>query len=126
MTVKLPYRSESQVILPEVVRSHGNGKIPKELLLPCGIRNFTMVEPAARACRAMVAAALSDGIRLDATGTYRSYEQQVALFTQRYQPTPIAGRRTKTWDGVRYWQKPGVAMAGTPGTSSGAWPTPAG
>ena len=117
MTVKLPYRSESQVILPEVVRSHGNGKIPKELLLPCGIRNFTMVEPAARACRAMVAAALSDGIRLDATGTYRSYEQQVALFTQRYQPTPIAGRRTKTWDGVRYWQKPGVAMAATPGTS---------
>lgn len=115
--VKLPYRSESQVSLPQAVRSYGNGKIPKELLHPCGIRNFTMVEPAARACRAMVAAAAADGIRLDATGTFRSYDQQVALFTQRYSKKQIAGRRTKKWNGVTYWQKPNVAMAATPGTS---------
>lgn len=115
--VSLPYRSESQVSLPQAVRSYSNGKIPPALLKPCGIRSFVMVEPAARACRAMVAAAAADGVRLDATGTYRSYEQQVQLFTQRYSKSPIAGRRTKTWNGVTYWQKPGVAMAATPGTS---------
>jgi peptidoglycan hydrolase-like protein with peptidoglycan-binding domain len=117
MAVKLPYRSESQVSLPQVVRSYGNGKIPNELLVLCGIRNFKMVEPAARACRAMVTAAAADGVILDATGTYRSYEQQVSLFSQRYTKTPQAGRKTKTWNGVKYWQKPGVAMAATPGTS---------
>lgn len=117
MAVKLPYRSESQVSLPAVVRSYGNGKIPSELLVSCGIRSFKMVEPAARACRAMVTAAAADGIVLDATGTYRSYDQQEALFKQRYTKTPQAGRRTKTWNGVKYWQKPGVAMAATPGTS---------
>jgi LAS superfamily LD-carboxypeptidase LdcB len=117
MAVKLPYRSESQVSLPAVVRSYGNGKIPSELLVPCGIRSFKMVEPAARACRAMVTAAAAAGIVLDATGTYRSYDQQESLFKQRYTKTPQAGRKTKTWNGVKYWQKPGVAMAATPGTS---------
>jgi peptidoglycan hydrolase-like protein with peptidoglycan-binding domain len=104
-------------VLPQVVRSYGNGKIPRELLVPCGIRNFTMVEPAARACRAMVAAAAAAGIRLDATGTYRTYERQEQMFRERYSKTPIEGRRTKTWNGVRYWQKPGTAMAAVPGTS---------
>jgi len=117
MAVKLPYRSESQVDLPQVVRSYGNGQIPRELLVSCGIRNFKMVEPAARACRAMVTAAAAEGVLLDATGTYRSYEQQESLFKQRYTKSPQSGRRTKTWNGVTYWQKPGVAMAATPGTS---------
>ena len=115
--VKLPYRSESEVTVPQAVRSHGNGTIPIELLHSCGIRDFKMVEPAARACRAMVAAALADGVRLDASGTYRSYEQQVQMFTERYSDTPLAGRPTKTWNGVQYWQKPDVPQAATPGTS---------
>ncbi len=115
--VKLPYRSESNVIVPQVVRPHANGKIPRELLRPCGIRNFTMVEPAARACRAMVTAALADGVRLDASGTYRSYDEQLKMFTDRYITTPIEGRPTKTWNGVRYWLKPDNAGAATPGTS---------
>ncbi|MDX2381824.1 MAG: peptidoglycan-binding protein [Acidimicrobiia bacterium] len=117
MAIKLPYRSESQVSLPQVVRSYGNGKIPDQLLVSCGIRSFKMVEPAARACRAMVAAAAADGIVLDATGTYRSYAQQEMLFKQRYTTSPQSGRKTKKWNGRTYWQKPGVAMAATPGTS---------
>lgn len=115
--VKLPFRSESQVSVPQVVRPHANGKIPGELLQPCGLRNFTMVEPAARACRAVVTAALADGVRLDASGAYRSYDQQVNMFTSRYSTSPIDGRPTKTWNGVTYWQKPDVAMAATPGNS---------
>jgi hypothetical protein len=117
MAVTLPYRSESQVSLPAVVRAYGNGKIPDELLLPCGIRSFKMIEPAARACRAMVAAAAAEGVLLDATGTYRSYDQQVALFTSRYTKSATGGK-TKKWNGVTYYQKPGVAMAATPGTSN--------
>lgn len=115
--VKLPYRSESNVSVPQVVRPHANGKIPKELFHPCGIRNFAMVEPAARACRAMVTAALADGVRLDASGTYRSYDEQLKMFTDRYATKEIEGRPTKTWNGVRYWLKPGDAGAATPGTS---------
>jgi peptidoglycan hydrolase-like protein with peptidoglycan-binding domain len=64
-----------------------------------------------------VAAAAADGVRLDATGTYRTYDEQVSLFTQRYSKSPISGRQTKQWNGVTYWQKPGVAMAASPGTS---------
>ena len=115
--VSLPYRSESQVSLPQMVRPYSNGKIPPELLQPCGIRSFVMVEPAARACRAMVTAARADGILLDATGTYRSYDQQLQLFTQRYSKSAISGARTKSWNGATYWLKPGMAMAATPGTS---------
>ena len=115
--VKLPYRSESGVALPAATRSYPNGQIPKELLHSCGIRNFVMAEPAARACRAMVTAAAADGIRLDATGTYRSYDQQVALFTSRYTKTRLSGRPTKSWNGVTYYQLPNTAMAASPGTS---------
>jgi hypothetical protein len=57
------------VSLPQLIRSYDNGTIPTELLQPCGIRNFVMVEPAARSCRALVAAAAADGVHLDATGT---------------------------------------------------------
>lgn len=118
MHVELPYRSDSKVALPSVVAPHPNGRIPKELMQPCGIRNFVLVESAARACRAMVTAALADGIRLDATGTYRSYERQEQMFTHRYSPSPIDGRPTKKWKGVEYWQRPNVAMAATPGNSN--------
>jgi hypothetical protein len=54
----------------------------------------------------------------NATGTYRTYAQQVLLFTARYTTTPIAGRPTKVWDGVTYWQKLNTAMAAVPGTSN--------
>lgn len=118
MNVELPYRSDSKVTLPSVARPYPNGQLPKELMHPCGIRNFKLVESAARSCRAMVTAALADGVRLDATGTYRTYERQEEMFTTRYSTSPIAGRRTKTWKGVQYWQKPNVAMAATPGNSN--------
>jgi hypothetical protein len=119
--VQLPYRSESGVTVPQVIRSHENGKIPKDLLQPCGLRTFTMVEPAARACRAMVAAASADGVRLDASGTYRSYEEQLQMFTERYSTTPLPDRPTRTWQGVEYWLKPGVPSAAAPGKSFHGW-----
>ena len=109
------------MVVPQAIRSHENGRIPKDLLQPCGLRNFTMVEPAARACRAMVAAAAADGVRLDASGTYRSYEEQLQMFTERYSTTLLPDRPKRTWKGVDYWLKPGVPSAAPPGNSFHGW-----
>lgn len=113
----LPFRPESDAVPPSAVAGHPNGKIPSHLLEPCGIRTFVMAAPAARAMRAMVKAANRDGVRLSATGTYRSYDRQVALFNERY-TTNNTGRSSKTWNGVKYYLKPNMASAATPGRSN--------
>ncbi len=117
MTVKLPYKSDSAAKLPAALKGQPNGKVPVELLVPCGLRDFLMIEPAAGAMRAMVAAAAGNGITLSATGTWRSYDQQKAMFLERYSTTDTGGK-TKVWEGRTYWQKPKVAMAAAPGTSN--------
>jgi hypothetical protein len=101
MTVKLPYRSDSVAKLPAVLKGKPNGQIPGELLVPCGLRNFLMVEPAAGAMRALVAAATGDGVAISATGTWRSYDQQKAMFLGRYATTNTGGK-TKVWEGRRH------------------------
>jgi len=115
--MELPHRSDSSIVLPSVVREFGNGRLPSALLRPCGLRNFTMVEPAAGAMRAMVDAAAGDGVTISATGTWRSYDQQQHLFESRYVAHDTGGR-TKVWNGTTYWQLPNTAMAATPGTSN--------
>ena len=112
---KLPV---TPVVLPVVLKGKQNGKLPSEILEPCGMGSFTLVGPAARACRALVAALLAEGIEAWSTGNYRSYDQQVKLFKERYSTTPIPGRPTKVWNGVTHWQKPFTAMAAVPGTSN--------
>lgn len=116
-TSDLPYRSDTSVPVPTVARRHANGRIPDELLEPCGIRSFKMVPPAAGAMRAMVAAAAGDGVTLSATGTWRSYERQEQMFLERYVTHPTSGR-SKVWEGRTYWKRPDVAGAATPGTSN--------
>jgi Putative peptidoglycan binding domain/D-alanyl-D-alanine carboxypeptidase/LysM domain len=115
--MELPHRSDNSITLPSVVRKFGNGRLPSSLLQPCGLRNFVMVEPAAGAMRAMVAAAAGDGVTISATGTWRSFDQQRQLFESRY-VTRNTGGRTKVWNGTTYWQLPNTAMAATPGTSN--------
>jgi LAS superfamily LD-carboxypeptidase LdcB len=70
----------------------------------------------------MRAAALADGIRpfkpTSRADTYRTYQEQVALFTSRYTMTPLPGRPSKVWEGRRWWQKPNTAIAAVPGTSN--------
>jgi LAS superfamily LD-carboxypeptidase LdcB len=80
-----------------------------------------MVLPAARAMRALAHAAREAGFELAHVGAYRSYDQQVALFNQRYTTKKLKGRPTKVWKGVTYWQKPRTAMAAVPGTSNHGW-----
>ncbi len=95
-----------------------NGKLPKHLLKPCGIGRFQMSPTAARAMRALVAAAEAQGIKVRATGTYRSYAQQEALFRSRYTRERLEGRPWKVWNGETWWQLPRTAMASTPGKSN--------
>lgn len=57
------------------------------------------------------------------TDSYRSYNSQVSIFNARYTRTYLAGRPSKVWSGVRYYQWPGTAMAAVPGTSNHGWAT---
>jgi hypothetical protein len=114
----LPYRPETAVPTPASVAQYPNGQIPVHVLQPCGIRSFVLEPDAARAMRAMVAAAERDGVRLSATGTYRSFAAQERLFFERYTTTPLPGRKSKTYNGTRYWLRLGKADAATPGTSN--------
>jgi hypothetical protein len=80
-----------------------------------------LVAPAARAWRALAAAALAAGHTLKLSGQasgYRTYAQQLRLFEQRFTTTPIAGRPTRRWNGRTWYLRPGMALAAVPGTSN--------
>jgi hypothetical protein len=117
----LPFRPERDAVRPAAIKNATNGKIPAANLKPCGIRSFVLVEPAARAMNALVKAAAADGVVISATGTYRTYDRQEALFLDRYTTKRLDGRPTRVWNGTTYWQKPGTAMAAVPGTSNHGW-----
>jgi LAS superfamily LD-carboxypeptidase LdcB len=85
-----------------VVKITGGGKLEK-----C----------AAAAWEEMVVAAKADGIVLKPTSagdTLRSIQQQEAGFRSRYQKEPIPNASTKTWNGEKWYLKPGMAMLATP------------
>lgn len=107
------------VRLPSDLVGLRNGDLPANLLVPIGPRG-QLHRNAARAWRALHAAAAADGIALTYTygGTYRPLTDQVALFDQRYTTVPQKGRPTKSWKGTTYWQLAGTAMAAVPGTSN--------
>jgi hypothetical protein len=63
-------------------------------------------------------AAGNEGIVFRTSGDYRPYTDQVLLFTTRYTTQVLAGRPRKFWQGQWWYQKPGTAMAATPGTSN--------
>ena len=107
------------VVLPAVCQKYPNGLIPQDEMVqvdPSLGRFGWLVAPAARAQRAMVAAAAAAGFTLRATGYYRSLADQEALFRSRYTPHLVPpGKRWR----LRFWRKnPGVASAATPGTSN--------
>lgn len=112
---KLPI---SKVVLPAALVGVSNGKLDTATLETCNIPNVKLQATAARAWRALNAAAIAKGFKLRSTGAYRSYDAQVTLFLSRYVTNELSGRPTKTWNGKKYWQKPNTAMAATPGTSN--------
>ena len=44
MTVKLPFKSDTKAKLPAILKGQPNGKVPVELLVPCGLGKFLMLE----------------------------------------------------------------------------------
>ena len=76
---------------------------------------------AADAWESMVAAALIDGIKLKPTSLgdlYRTYESQLAGFKSRYVTTPIEGQSSRTFVGVKWYLRKGMAPMAAPGTSN--------
>lgn len=61
------------------------------------------------------------GKSLVVTDGYRSYQSQVDVFTARYTKTYLAGRPYRVWNGERWYQRPGTAVAAVPGTSNHGW-----
>jgi hypothetical protein len=116
----------TRVVLPSVVQGHENGKLPAALL-----RNFdgrgALLEIVSYGMQALHLQAWADridgfgGIDTETVGRYRTYAQQETLFRSRYTTTVLAGRPSKIWNGVRWYQKPGTAMAAVPGTSNHGW-----
>lgn len=122
MPSALPIRDVKR---PMCLLGQQNGRIPDTLLesIPGqdGGPTIRLVEPAARAWKAMQAAALADGVVLKATSTvdsFRPYAVQEKIFRQRYTTTPLRGRPSRSWEGARWYQKPGTAAAAVPGTSN--------
>jgi LAS superfamily LD-carboxypeptidase LdcB len=108
-------RPVKRVVLPADLINAKNGQLRPNLLR--AIRPLGQLHHlAADAYHAMRAAALADGIRpfkpTSRADTYRTYQEQVALFT------PLPGRPSKVWEGRRWWQKPNTAVAAVPGTSN--------
>ena len=107
------------VTLPRSLEGAQNGQLPPALLEQVGPKGF-LHPVAARCWRALHAEGVTKGYHLTYTygGCYRPYADQRNLFVSRYQTTPIAGRPTKVWEGVVWYQKPLTAMAAVPGTSN--------
>jgi hypothetical protein len=112
----------TRITNPKVLAGQSNGKLRPQTLVSVGLGRYVLVEPAARAFKAIRAAAWAAGVQLSVTGTYRSYDSQVSLFRDRYTsrtPTKLDSKG-KVWDGVRWYRTKGAAAA-TPGTSNHGW-----
>ena len=115
-----------KITKPSNLRGVTNGDLPEGLLRSVGKGGLLHVN-AARAFEALRADAEKHGFGLTYTwgGTYRSYQRQVSLFERRYDRNFVEGRNVKTgsrtWNGVKYWKRSGVAAAATPGTSNHGW-----
>lgn len=117
----------TKVTVPAFLAGYANGQLPIDILRCPDLDRtsvaayWRMFVPVSWAMTAMQIAAKADvgaDNILDTTGRYRSLEQQTSLFLSRYTTTPIDGQPTKTWNGLTWYQKVGVAMAATPGTSN--------
>src|SRR5688572_15201030 len=98
------------VTRPAVLAGKTNGKLPESILVntPGQAGGFTvrLVEPAARAWRALCAAALAAGHVLKPSGpldSYRPYEAQLKEFTSRFVTYDTGTGVKKVWQGKTYW-----------------------
>jgi peptidoglycan hydrolase-like protein with peptidoglycan-binding domain len=111
----------SPAAIPGWAKEFGNGQIPLDRMIKVApIGAGYLLPEAAAAWRNLQNAATAAGFTLTMTGAYRTLDQQVALFGDRYS-TQNTGRSSKRWNNVQYWLKQGAAMAAVPGTSNHGW-----
>jgi hypothetical protein len=115
----------SRVTKPACLNGQSNGRLSDSILVSipglAGGPVIRLVEPAARAWKALQSAALAAGHTLKATSaadSYRPYADQERIFRARYTTQYLAGRPFRLWQGQRWYQRPGTAMAAVPGTSN--------
>lgn len=116
------------VSLPAALRGQANGKLPASILVPTAGQGpsaptVLLVGPAARAWRALTAAARSAGHVLRISGpasAYRTYAEQERIFRERFSRFPVSLTR-RSWLGRWWWLKRGYALAAVPGTSNHGW-----
>lgn len=114
-----------------ILNGEENGRLPASILtsIPgqAGGATITLVHPAARAFKALIAEAKKAGHILKANGTtysYRTYAEQSAIFMSRY--VPYYTRHTdghvsyRYWNGRRWYHKSGPVVA-VPGQSNHGW-----
>lgn len=117
----------ASVVRPADLTGQTNGKLSTSLLRAVNPNKaWQMHHLAARAWEALRVAAWSAGVKLSVSGNpYRSYDQQVSLFNQRYTQTYSATVNTlddkRVWNGVTYYKRIGVAAVAVPGTSNHGW-----
>lgn len=115
------------VVRPADLTGQTNGRLSAALLRPVNPNTaWVMHHLAARAWEALRHNAWRAGVRLSVSGNpYRSYEQQVNLFRQRYTSVYDPGLNTledkRVWNGVTYYKRLGVAAVAVPGTSNHGW-----
>ena len=111
------------IIMPSDLAGTKNGQLPASVLRNIKAPNGQLHRLAATAWNAMQLAAYFDGIELKHVGAYRSFEQQIKLFRDRYttKPTGRTPQVTRTYQGATWYLKKGMAPAGTPSTSNHGW-----
>lgn len=112
---------------PSILSGQVNGKLDVSVLQRTpGIGNtpdVILCKTAARCWRALAFNADIAGHTLaisHAPNAYRPYFIQERIFLQRYTTIPN-GDRPRTWQGKKWYKKPGVAAAAVPGTSNHGW-----
>ena len=115
------------VVVPSALSGQANGRLTPGVLKAtqgqAGGPTVELVEPAARAWRALCAEAKNAGHILKISGpssAYRTYAVQELIFRQRY-TTTNNGTPGRLWEGRYWYKKPGVAAAAVPGTSNHGW-----
>jgi hypothetical protein len=107
-----------------------NGRLDPKILVTVkplpgvGGADIRLIAPAARGYTALRAAGFAAGHVFKPTSladSYRTLNQQSDVFRARYTRTFLSGRPYRTWNGQRWYQRPGTAVAAVPGTSNHGW-----
>lgn len=107
---------------PVELAGTSNGKLPSSILVTIpfpGGGSGVFSKTAARAFAALLDAMHKVGFRMMTVGGYRTYEQQVTLFTSRYYI--VSYDSGIFWNGHYWVKRTGVAQAAIPGTSNHGW-----